>query len=237
MTENLINTLEVGHIIEVDFKEDNGAERLLKSEILEIPTDNKCTISIPFSKGRFFSLHMGSRYRFYYNKRDAGVFQFLGLVIGREQIGNQHALVILRVSEFIKSQRRLFYRFPLLSEAFIIVEDGVIIEKVLVKGKVEEMEYPKFREIKCSLKDVSGGGLRLQTASPYDLGSTLTCSFKLGNDEFKTKVIVRRCLRIQDVIERYDLGLQFYELEETDRSKIIAYVFDKQRNLLKKGLI
>lgn len=237
MSENLLNTLEVGHIIELDWEEDNGNFRALKSEILEIPAANKCTISIPFYKGRFFPLHVGSRYKFFYNIRDAGVIQFQGLIIGRERIGNQQAMVVLRISDFHKSQRRLFYRLPILGEAIILVEDGVVVEKVLVKGKVEEMEYPNYREIKCSLKDVSGGGLKLQTTNAYALESLLTCVFRLGGDDFKIKAIVKRCIRIHDVIERYDIGLQFHELDESDRSKIIAYVFDKQRNLLKKGLI
>lgn len=237
MSENLINTLEVGHIIELDWEEENGIVRALKSEILEIPAENKCTITIPFHKGRFFPLHIGTRYKFFYNKRDTGVIQFQGLIIGREQIGNQHAMIVLRVSDFIKSQRRLFYRLAILADAVILVEDGVIVEKVLVKGKIEELEFPNYREIKCSLKDISGGGLKLQTSHPYDLESLLTCAFNLGGDDFKIKAIVKRCIRIQDVIERYDVGLQFHELDESDRSKIIAYVFDKQRNLLKKGLI
>lgn len=237
MLENILNTLEIGHVIELDFEDESGIVKTLKSEILDIPADDKCILSVPFYKGRFYPLQTGTRYKLYYNKRDSGVFQFQALVIGRDKVGNQHALVILRVSEFQKSQRRLYYRLPILVDALILVEDGVTIDKVIVNGQIEEHEFVKYKENKCSMKDISGGGFKLQSRLAYAINDTLLCTFRLGADDFKIKAVVRRCVKIQDVIERYDLGFSFEALEENDRSKIIAYIFDKQRNLLKKGML
>lgn len=237
MTENLLNTLETGHIIEIEEIAESGDVKILKSEILEVTADNKCLIAIPFYKGRFYPLKTGERYRFYYNKRDLGVYQFVGLILSRQIEGKEQSLTILRVSEFIKSQRRLYYRLAVLIDAVILKESGRDIDKVINQGILEQREVIRYDREPCIVKDISGGGLKLQTSCPYPVESTLICQFTLGTDTFTLTSIVKRCFRIKDIIERYDVGVAFTALEETDRSKIIAFIFDKQRTLLKKGLI
>lgn len=237
MSENLLNTLEVGRLIEVEWKEENGVSKSLRSEILDIPAENKCILSVPFFKGRFYVLHTGMRYQFAYNKQDAGVFQFQGLILGREQIGKQHAVVVLRVSEFQKSQRRLYYRLAVLIDAYLLVEDGEATEKIVVNGKVEEQVFVQYKKVYCPMKDISGGGARIQSSKPFEIGSSVLLLFDLGGDSFKLTADVKRCQLSKDIPDRYELGLGFDNIEETDRSKIIAFIFDKQRNLLKKGLI
>jgi c-di-GMP-binding flagellar brake protein YcgR len=104
-------------------------------------------------------------------------------------------------------------------------------------GKLVEVEIPVYRELQVVTRDISGGGLRAMVGERFEPGMQLTVILLIENERIEVKAEVVRCQIFDETVKRYDCGLRFLEVEEKIRSRIIAFIFEKQRNLRKKGLV
>jgi c-di-GMP-binding flagellar brake protein YcgR len=91
--------------------------------------------------------------------------------------------------------------------------------------------------------DVSGGGIQLKLSQLNDIaiGDELEFKLQLQSLELETArgEIVRICTEEDPEIEEemYSLGIKFIGLSDQMREEIIEWVFVKQRELRRKGLI
>lgn len=102
--------------------------------------------------------------------------------------------------------------------------------------KKEEEELPVY----CGRTlDLSGGGICLFTEHLVKYGQKIYLTIQLPNSiEVKTIGKVVRTEQLGSGFEKkYKLGIQFIEINERDRDKIISYIFEIQRQLIKKGLV
>lgn len=209
----------------------------LKSELVEIVTDTKIAVTLPSYQGRRYPLEVGKRLRIYFKKEDVGVCNFYGLVVSRKLEDSTPVLFIQMVSPVDKNQRRDFYRLPLVTDVIFKIQTGVITEKQVNNGKVVEVEIPSYRELAVVTRDISGGGLRAMVGERFEPGAKFQVIIILDNEHITVDAEVVRCQIFDETVKRYDCGVRFLEVEEKDRSKIIAFIFEKQRNLRKKGLV
>jgi c-di-GMP-binding flagellar brake protein YcgR len=119
-----------------------------------------------------------------------------------------------------REQRREFLR--------VFADIPVTLEFAGQQGRVEHIVFTR---------DISGGGLGLLLPKEINLrvGSTVRTRFELSRDDTAIDV---RCMVVR-VSERNDLGvavgsLQFLDLSEASRQKIIQYTFWRQRYLKDK---
>lgn len=84
--------------------------------------------------------------------------------------------------------------------------------------------------------DLSGGGLMMVTQHPIDLDTLLDLQLNI-NDDFclECQARVARCFKDETNKKRYRIGVRFEQLEDATVEKIIAFIFQKQREGLKKG--
>ncbi|MGE5380547.1 MAG: flagellar brake protein [Methylocystaceae bacterium] len=84
--------------------------------------------------------------------------------------------------------------------------------------------------------DLSGGGIMLVTSHPIDVDTLLELQLKLTN-EFTLECLgrVTRCLKDENINKRYKVGIRFEDVDEPTVERIVAFVFLKQRESLKKG--
>ena len=89
-------------------------------------------------------------------------------------------------------------------------------------------------------KDISGGGVCIIVPDEKEVGTTFYGSLELPSEKisFKGKV-VRIQERENDGEINYEVGIQFIEIEDSDREIIIKYVMQEQmierRNRLKRS--
>jgi len=102
-------------------------------------------------------------------------------------------------------------------------------------------EDDQTREIWCKSRDLSGGGLMLVNSKPFKLskGDEVNLTFHLEGETISVKGEIMRVYHELDIsgIERHILGVKFKELSEKDRQKIIKFVYQRQIELRRKGLL
>lgn len=91
---------------------------------------------------------------------------------------------------------------------------------------------------KGTMLDLSGGGMRFLTEERVDNRSLLYIQLALPNGDLQTVVRVCRVEKTEDSKpQRYCVSIEFHEISDRDRDRIIRCVFDIQRAMRKKGLI
>ncbi|MHB1650867.1 MAG: flagellar brake protein [Desulfitobacteriaceae bacterium] len=89
---------------------------------------------------------------------------------------------------------------------------------------------------KVDMLDLSGGGMRFRSKEPLEDSSLLYTRLQLPTGEIQTPGRVCRVVKTEDG-RAYSVSVEFYEITERDRDRIIRCVFDLQRAMRKKGLV
>ncbi|ADG82372.1 flagellar brake protein [Thermincola potens] len=87
--------------------------------------------------------------------------------------------------------------------------------------------------------DISGGGIMFSTENPLHLGDLLEIhmAFPDGVNVLAIGKVVRVIKNGQGDQQMYSVGIEFNIIEESERDKIIRYIFNQQRELRRKGLL
>lgn len=90
--------------------------------------------------------------------------------------------------------------------------------------------------IQGTMIDLSGGGMRFQTSEKVDKGAILLANLDLPSGIMQVSARVCRVDKIEDS-KNYSISVDFYQISERERDRIIRCVFDLQRTMRKKGLV
>jgi len=132
--------------------------------------------------------------------------------------------VISPVSAIEKKERRSFFRMNCALEA-----EYRIVEML----PVDEIEQEPF--MKTVTRDISGGGACLVTESKLKGGTMIEAYLKLDR-KIRFMGIVARSFEVREKGKiLYATGIEFKFIENRDRERIISYVFETQRERLKKN--
>ncbi len=216
----------LGTKIQLELYDENG-ERLkptLISKYEKYDEDNKLMeIYAPIHEGRLFPVHPKMRMDIIYSKEN-DTYMFRAEVIERIYENQISFLIVKPVSPIEKIQRRAFFRMDC---------------RIKVQYRVFELPLPndeiQGELIQSYTRDISGGGMRIVTHKHLKKEQYLEAFIEL---DIKIRVI-GKAVRSVEVIERgkimYETGIEFRKIENMDRERIISYIFETQRNRLKKG--
>lgn len=84
--------------------------------------------------------------------------------------------------------------------------------------------------------DISGGGMRFQTREKLERGAILYAYLELPSGKLGTPARVCRIVPIEDT-KKFTISVDFFQIAERDRDRVIRCVFDIQRDMRKKGLV
>lgn len=119
-----------------------------------------------------------------------------------------------------KVQRRNFVRVP----AFYPITYRIVTREGLSEPKTAQM------------LDLSGGGMRFRTKEQIENKSLLYLHLRLPTGEIQTPAHASRVEQTEDG-KAYSISVEFNEISERERDRIIRCVFDLQRVMRKKGLV
>lgn len=210
--------LKIGNKLEIEpFEYRDVDNKTVVSQLVDLK-GNKMYISGPILEGNPYPLYEGQRIKIIYYDHHRGVFRFNAEVKRKIAKNELFIFEIKPVSEAEKIQRRVFYRL----EATIKT-----IVKSLTDGKTAV----------CFTKDISGGGLKITSKIAFEEGEKIECSMSLQDD--KPIVVVGEVVRVTNdqVTKEYEIGVNYIDIDEATRNKVIAFIFEKQRLLRKKGLM
>jgi len=199
-----------------------------KSVIQEV-NENYFSISIPSKEGTYIPLRQGDIAEIVYNSMP-NIFQFDSHVLGRKIDGIP--LVMLEIPNKYKTiQRRQFFRAATLDVTTISY-----YEKLKDKNdkRIKTLKPLNDNFNKAVLLDLSGGGMRIKVDEPAELGDILHLFLETQKDTIE---IYGKIVRVtKNELNAYLCGINFLDLTEKERDKIIQYTFELMRGRRTKGL-
>ena len=185
-------------------------KEIYKSKIQDVEEDS-ISIYLPGSEGRYLPLEIGEETEIvYYGERDK-VYSFKCKVVKRSADGAVRLLTLGKPYDIERIQRRNFVRVSYVES----VQYGVSEESSDVVYK------------KATLLDLSGGGLKFRTADKLQKEELITLRLKYQDNELfmKSKIVRRNRNDSGD----YTYGVEFIDISEMNREKIIRLVFQIMR--------
>lgn len=217
--------LSLGHKLELELYNSNGerVSPLLVSQYERTLPDGSMEILAPIKGGRIFPVHRGVEMDVIYEK-SGELFRFKAEAVERRISGNIFLLRIMPKSGAEHMQRRFFFRF-----------DCILDLKYRLFGKKDIKKEDRGDYKKAITKDISGGGLCILTNEEPIYGWFIDGIINVGSEvRFTGKVV--RVINVHDKGKfNYEAGIEFLEISEIEREKVISFIFDSQRKLLKKG--
>lgn len=181
---------------------------------------NSIKITIPTQKGIPFPILPGTKIEVSF-LTELGRFSFESTVKGRVkekipliEIDYPKYLIRHEFRNYFRVETRLKIKFSILS---FFEENGA--------PEIGKRDYVGI------IKDISGGGARITTDAPLEIGDILELDIL---EELGTKnEIVSRVVHIYNKNDLTEAGIEFLLIKESDRDKIVKYVFQRQIELRK----
>lgn len=216
----------LGTKIELELYDGNG-DKLKPVLVSQYETydekDNHMEIHVPFYEGKIVPVHSGTIMDVIFS-RENDTYAFKAQAIGREVQSGIAILRIQPVSPIGKIERRSFFRMNCSLEAEYRVVDTL---------PIEDTGQETFQ--KTITRDISGGGVCLVTDSRLKSGTMLEAYLKLEHN-VRFMGVVARSMEVREKGKMiYETGIEFKMIDNRDRERIISYVFETQRDRLKKS--
>lgn len=243
--EGFVKYLNIADEVDIMIYTNNNQSMTLSSFVYEVRSDEELVLSNPIREGVLYPMEKSYTYYFRFFIENSGMFLFKGKMMERIKYDHLPSVVIRLESEIKRIQRRKFYRVNLISVGYFLIERRLgndeieqLKERMRKKYKnesdfiIDEVVYDKYS---FDTIDISGGGLRVYTNHVFEVGDFVIGEFKVSDSWVKFKGELVRVEKKDN--NRHEVGIKFLELDSNTQSKIVAYVFEVERNLIKKGLI
>ncbi|HBQ86553.1 MAG TPA: hypothetical protein DER33_00415 [Syntrophomonas sp.] len=209
--------IKINQLIEIEVELESGRILNLPSRIEGIE-ENELHISVPLYRGEIIPLRTGQTVRIFLTFQDM-TYAFSTAVMGRKW-QNIPLLVIKKPDTFIKIQRRNYMRLPIKLESYFRVVG-------------DESDFKKAETL-----NISGGGALIITEEAIEEGQNIEFELYIPNRNpfFCLAKVVRLLERGTEKGGKNKAAIEYCDIAESKRDKIINYIFEKQREWIRKGL-
>ena len=210
--------LKINQLVEIELKEGDASE-YLPSRIEEIK-EKYLYISMPMRKGALLPMRIGQEIQVMMRHRNSTV-GFLTKVVGRRG-GSLPYLIITKPErivpvnqkrEYVRLNISLPVRFRVIDEEGSQIQEGVTI-------------------------DISAGGILLSTQAEVKAGQKIEIEIALSpKNTFTCQAHVIRVFE-KDKKDKNTtrVAIEYDGINEAHRDKIFKFIFEKQREWIKKGI-
>jgi c-di-GMP-binding flagellar brake protein YcgR len=225
-----VNELKTGLKLEVQLysPRDIRTDTILVSEFEWAENDKVFFIAVPIYKGRLYPISVGTQMEVVFIMHD-NLYSLLAKVLDRSNKNRISLLKMEALTQMKKIQRREFFRF----ECALPIGYRQVETQKQGESENNDKEF-----IKTYTRDLSGGGACIRLKEKVDYGAIIECELLL-NDINRIRFIgrvVRFTTYDSDVgMYKYEIGVFFEKISEKDRERVISYIFQEQRRLIKKG--
>ena len=227
------NRLQLQEIVRI--KEGDGASRkTYDSQVIDILSDDRIEISMPFEKTKLVLLPIDGEYNlFFYTS--GGLYQCSARVVDRYKSSNVFSVLLDLTSNLRKYQRREYYRFSCALEMNTRTLEEQEIEAIENHANLLVPELPLQRSV---IVDISGGGLRFVANYVYEIDSLILCKYHLWiggvSKEFSLYGKVLSVKQIENRPGIYEHRVQYVNMDDDSREEIIKYIFNAERMTIQK---
>lgn len=218
----------------VRMKEENEEHKVYDSQVIDIVSDDRIEVSMPFVKSKLVLLPVDGEYNvFFYTQ--GGLYQCSARVADRYRNNNVFSVLLDLTSNLRKYQRREYYRFSCALEMNSRTLEEKEIQAVESNSNLLVPELPLQRSV---IVDISGGGLRFVADYSYEIGSMILCKYDLWiSGESKNFNLIGKVLDVKPVENKpgaFEHRVQYVNIDKGNREEIVKYIFDAERKSIQK---
>lgn len=210
--------IKINQLLEIEVE---GEKNRLASRVEEIK-DNYLFISMPMRKGALVPLWPGQEIKLVFRDKTS-TFGGDSRVVSRRREPLPHLIVTCPQKMVPINQKREYVRLPV---------------SLKVRFKNTEAKTDGEIEIQEGMTiDLSAGGLLLSTKVLLEAGQMLELKVDLTEKEsIYCKANVVRVFPRKHQNEDWKVAINFADINDRQRDRIFKFIFDKQREWIKKGL-
>lgn len=218
-------TLSLGDKIEIELYDSEGERKnpVLVSQYEKTLKDGSMVIMAPIHAGQLYSIHRGEKIGIVFEKNKE-LYKFNAEAAERRSGGRILMMRVIPKSGIMHLQRRLFFRLNVVLD---------VEYRMFIEGKVKEEDRGDFK--KTVSKDLSGGGICLLSNVKPILNWNVEAKIDVGEEVKFIGKIVRSTPMQNRGSYSYEMGVEFVDIKDTDREKVISFIFDYQRKMLKRA--
>ena len=231
----MIISLKPGARIEISSLDEAEEQKIYISQISEVLSDDEIEIYMPTYKSRMIVISKDDEYDILIFDGKA-IFKSRIHVIDRFKMNNIFILRVKLITPLIKHQRRTFYRqqcnIGTTYRELTKTEYNNMIKK-------KRFEYEDIPFINGIILDISGGGCRMVSPIPFEIGAYAVLKFELLNMEkyveYTLNAKVLKVNKLEKNNKLYEYRFEFYDIDSKKQEGIIQYVFEEQRKIQKRN--
>lgn len=230
---NKIEMLEIGTGLAKE-----PEKRQYVSQLLEFDEEDEdiVYIAMPIYEGRLIPLEVGRRFELYFYAKK-GIFACNSEVANRFKSGNVYILEMRILSDLKKHQRRQFYRLEINMPIQYKIFNTDDEKYFRVTGKISD-EMMQREYVSGTTIDISGGGSRFVSPDRLADNDKMIVSVNVGTDngsiEFNAIAKVITSLPVKGRNDIYENRIEFVQVKDSDREKLIKFIFWKERSRIKQ---
>ncbi|WP_418790220.1 flagellar brake protein [Phosphitispora sp. TUW77] len=186
-------------------------------------SDDRIIVAVPVKGGSRVAMGQGSKVKLIYTDSTA-VYVFFTTVLSQDN-DNAEMVILGKPDNIKKIQRRNFVRLD--------------IQLKLLFCRLDNSFESKSSSFEAVSVDISGGGMMFMCDEVLSFGDILDAQIFFGQNEKIRSVgrVVRVMENLPQTKMKYSVGFEFTMIEELERDKIIKFIFNRQRELRRKGLL
>lgn len=217
--------MNVGLKLELVLMDSKGDEKKFVSEFEWAEGKDIVYVAAPISEGMLYPVRVGEELQISFIYKN-NLYEFYGKIAERSIKHNLNVLKLITRGEINKVQRREFFRFEYTLP---------IKYRVLNKESSKDCQTP-FQN--SYTRDLSGGGVCIRLSHEVENGCIVECETELSPQDivtFKGKVVRVTKYDNDKNGYKFEIGVLFDTIDEKMREKIISFIFQEQRRIMKKG--
>lgn len=206
------------------------------SQVYDILEDEQIKIAMPMVEGKVIPLPLHGRYNLCFYTT-GGLYQAKAVITDRYKEDGLYILIVELASELKKFQRRQYFRLEYAMDIkFRIVTDDELAAAI---SSESEMKYlSTFGMLDGISLDISGGGIRFTSHEEVGKDSNIILSINIGITEENILGIAANIISAGKVLNRdkiYEYRAEFVGMKNSEREKLIRFIFDMERRLRKRS--
>lgn len=220
-----IENITLGNTVEIELQVgDIIASKTYVSKVVRLVSQNELLLEMPRSFGHKVELPLGDYYIFIVFTDD-GMYRYSGKIVEYKKAlfpeSNDYYAVVDLISSGEKIQRRENFRFN--------IDLPMHFYKIDSLGNVDRSEEGYGNVI-----DLSGGGVKFLSNATLEPKTKIQITLNLNNDLLFLDAVVLYVDEITHPDYATQYRCRFLDIMDYDKDKIIQFVFDAQRDTLRR---
>lgn len=220
--------------VKVEQLEETTDERVYKTVVYDVVSDDEIKITMPMEKGKLILLPVEGEYDLTFYSM-GNLYQCYAKVIERYKANSVFVLSMQLTSNLRKFQRREYYRLNCILDMKCMSIDSSDQENPYEKVEFMETDFMMQDGI---IVDISGGGARFISTVQFEKETYILFKFNLKiskeNIPYQIKGKIINSEEIEQRLGEFENRVQFANLNNDDREGIIKFIFEEERKIRRR---